>query len=255
MTKLNRFAIFLLLSTFACLGARAATLEQPEIIGTVLINRTTQENFNTFGEHALAAPGLGAVSARVTGTPAPSIIVHAEMGDSESDLLFGRAVAILRYVVQITGPDAVVPVEIGVAGHASAAADEGATFVVQSAWQLIDANGTGPVVASDQISTPQQGGSFSQSFGRTVNVNLQTNRLYLVELRADAEAAASVVGSSVVADAYVDPWFRFASGVDTSLFAFQFTTGIGNVAPVPLPPALLGFGAALAVLGWRRRAG
>lgn len=253
MTNLCRFAIlvFVLVSSFG--GAQAATLETPEIIGTVFINRTSTDHFSSFGSHTLDAPGMGAVSAEVTGTPLPSIEVHAQMGESEVTLLFGRAVAILRYVVQITGPEAVVPVDIGVAGHATAVADTGASFVVQSAWQLVDSNGSGPVLASDEISTPQQSGSFSQAFGRTVNLSLQTNRLYLVEMRADAEAAASEIGSKVVAEAYVDPWFSFGAGVDTSLYAFQFTTGIGNAAPVPLPLSLVSLGAAIAVLGMQRR--
>lgn len=248
-----RFTILIsaLMSAFG--GARAATLEVPELIGTVLINRTSTQNFSSFGDFALDGPGMGAVSARVTGKPLPSIAVSAQMGDSEFALLYGRAVAILRYVVQITGPEALVPVDIGVAGHAAGVADTGASFVVQSSWQLVDSNGSGPVLAADDISTPQRSGSFSESFGRTVSVNLQSNRLYLVELRADAQAAASEVGSSATANAFIDPFFSFGAGVDTSLFAFHFTSGIGNVAPVPLPLPLATFGVAIAALGWRRR--
>jgi hypothetical protein len=77
-------------------------------------------------------------------------------------------------------------------------------------------------------------------------------------MHADAEAVPTAPGSNAAADAFVDPFFYFDAGVDTALYAFRFSEGVGNARPssVPLPAPIGVFCTAilmLAVRSTRRR--
>jgi hypothetical protein len=147
-----------------------------------------------------------------------------------------------------------VPILIGAAGVAEGVATSGASFAVESFWQLRD---VGNVLIGDDIRSGQiDGNSFSQSFAHTVGISLATNHVYQVALFADAAAAATAEGSRASAHASVDPFFSFAVGVDPALFSFHLSEGIGNTATAAVPEPGTGvlLAAALLLLGWRRAA-
>jgi len=226
--------------------AAAIPIDPPHLIVDVVFNRSTPDRISTnrFGTTSLGVPGLGVASVTASGTPSPSLVTDAESGpNSENPSLFGRGAGSLSYGVEIGGPAGVVPVLIDVAGSASASASSGASFAVESSWALRD---VGSVLAGDDIRSGQLSGSFSQNFGHTVSLTLAANHIYTVEMLADAAAAATLEGSSATAHALVDPIFSFGLGVDPSLYAFNFSDGIGNagptVAPEPETLALLSTG-------------
>jgi|SRR6185503_2803339 len=107
------------------------------------------------------------------------------------------------------------------------------------------------ILARDEIRSGQLTGSFNQSFNHTIGLTLTTNHVFPVSMLADAAAAATDVGSHAAADAFVDPIFSFGTGVDSSLYSFNFSPGIGNshpVAGVPEPGTLAIFSSGLFLL-------
>jgi hypothetical protein len=236
MGPLTRSAVAL---AFAAVATGAAALPPANVSGDLFFNLSPPAppaiHLVSFDSATLSQPSFGSLALAVAATPSPLITAHAEMGPSATGVLFGRAVAFVNYAFEITGPAGLVPVLIGVAGGATGAAGAGASFVVQSRWDLLD-NATS--LAGDAINSTQISGSFSQGFDRTVGLTLATNHTYTVFILADAEAAATAVGSHAIADAFIDPRFSFASGVDPSLFVFHFSDGIGNVSAVPEPETL-----------------
>jgi hypothetical protein len=190
---------------------------------------------------------MGSVSVSAFSTPSPSVAANANIGFSDIPTLFGRGAVSLTYAFEILGPAASIPILIDVAGAASAIATSGATYAVQSSWSLFD---SGTLLAGDEIRSGQLGGSFSQSFNRTVSILLAANHVYSITMLADASAAATPQNSHVIADAFVDPVFSFGSGVDPFTYTFHFSNGIGNEhasipgssVPEPGTLALLGTG-------------
>jgi hypothetical protein len=245
----------------APLAAQGVPLGAPDLSASLLFNYSPPASIytNQFGARELTDSRYGAVSFAAYATPSPSLSALADVGASVASNVYGRAAGTLYYSLRVVGPTGQVPVLIDVAGNASAIATSGATFAVESRWNLLDYYGT--PLTGDWIRSGQLGGTFGQSFNRTVSLSLATNRTYTVFMKADAGGAASLVGSRVNASAYVDPVFSFGAGVDPQSYSFAFSSGIGNspalagaaaAAVVPEPATLVLVGAGLLVLGWAR---
>jgi hypothetical protein len=236
-------------------SAPLAALPSRTVIGGVFFNLSPPAppaiNLTDFGSAALSDPSFGALSLTAAGTPAPVITAVAELGPSSIGVIFGRSTAVVTYALEILGPAGTVPVLIDVAGAGVASAGTGASFVVQSSWDLLDGDAS---LAGDHIASGQLSGTFAQSFDHTVALTLATNHTYTVFMLTDAEAAATAVGSHSQANAFIDPQFAFGLGVDAHLYAFNFSDGIGNVSAVPEPAPLALLLAGLAAIAGFTRA-
>ena len=217
--------------------AEAAPLPAYSVIGDLFFNFSPPNRLspNDFGSFALSDPRFGSVSLNSVGTPAPSVAARADIGPNTIPSIFGRASEIVEYALQIIGPTGLVPVRIDVTGAASGFATSGASFAVESRWDLLD--GGSPLVGDD-IRSGQLTGSFNDSFSRTVDILLTANHVYSVFMLADAAGAATLEGSRATVNAFIDPIFSFGLGVDTQVFSFIFSEGIGNSRAVPEPGTL-----------------
>lgn len=243
------------LSVFASMPSAAAPLPAYHVSGDVFFNLSPpappRVNVVDFGSVSLAHPDFGVLSANGAGAPSPSLQVSAALGPSEIGIIYGRADLLLDYAFEIVGPPGTVSVLVDVTGSASATATAGASFVVESRWDLFDTF-TGASVAGDDVRSGQMSGSFSEGFSRTVSLTLATNRVYTVSMFADAQAAATEVGSQAAADAFIDPVLRFGADVDPERYAFSFSAGIGNASNVPEPATLVLLCAGIAGLALRQ---
>ncbi len=230
-----------------------AALPNPGIIGQAHYNRGPTFDSSTFETLSIDLPG-GKVSLTTMGEPAPAIVADASVDAADSAFLFGRAVAIVRYSMQVLGPVGPVAVDIDASGAVSASASAGATFVVEAKWSLFDPS-FAEIVSRSADSGGAMSGSFSRAFGGTVAVTLQTGSIYTVELRADAQSAATAEDSKADSHAQIDPVFSLGAGVDPDVYSFEFSPGIGNTAavPEPAPWALFAGGIALGAARFRRR--
>ena len=235
--------------------ARAITLSDPSVTGTVLFNLGGRQDTTALGTLAMADPAFGSVAVTLSGTPSPSIVANADIGPNALASIYGRGVGGITYYFAIEGPAGSVPVLIDVAGAAIGNASAGASFAVESRWTLFDGIALANTLAGDDVASTQLTGTFDQGFARTVSLTLLTNHVYPVLMLADAQAAATDAGSQSVAHAFVDPVFSFGPGVDPSLYSFTFSNGIGNVA-APEPGLLaLSIAGLLSVGVLRRRGG
>jgi hypothetical protein len=240
-------------------GAEASPLPPYSVIGDLAFNQSPPNRLfpNDFGSFSLVDGRFGSVSLVAAGQPSPSLRADAIIGPNLLPSIFGRGDALLNYALEIVGPPGVVPVLVSVTGTASGASDSGASFAVESRWDLFDGNMS---LAGDDIRSGQLSGRFSQSFDRTVSLMLTANQVYSVFMLADAASAATLEGSSATARAFIDPIFSFGPGVDSRLYSFNFSDGIGNVGPtattVPEPCTLALLGTGLISVGpfVRRRA-
>lgn len=236
-------------------AVRAAPLDPSQLDVDVLFNLNPPGRISTnqFGTTSLVGPGLGTVSFAASATPSPLLMANAAIGPSLIPGIFGRASGFLNYGLEIVGPAGPVPVLIEVSGAASASALTGASFALESRWDLLD---FGSSLAGDDIRSGQLTGSFSEDFNRTVSLTLVANHVYTVFMLADAAAAATLEGSRATAAAFVDPVFSFGPGVDPQSYTFVFSEGIGNSAApagVPEPTTLVLLSAGLLASGVRRR--
>jgi hypothetical protein len=238
-------------------AAIAAPLDPPHLAIDVLFNLDPPGRISTnrFGTTTLADPAFGVVSFTASGTPSPSLAAVAAVGPSPIPSIFGSASGFLEYGVEIVGPAGLVPVLIDVSGRVSGAAPSGASFAVESRWDLLD---SGSPLAGDDIRSGQLTGTFSQNFARTASLSLAANHPYTVFMLVDAAGAATLQGSTATATAFVDPVFSFAAGVDPRSYTFVFSEGIGNALPSAVVPepgtlALLGAGLLAGCLPRRRR--
>ena len=219
-------------------GADAAPLPIYHVLGEAFFNLSPPAplpaTLGDLGSIALVDADFGALSTSAVGQPSPSVSASAVLGPSAIGSLFGRADTTLGYSVEIIGPDGAVSILINVAGFASAAATPGASFVVESRWDILDPV-SGASLAGDDIRSGQLSGTFNQTVSRTVGLTLIANRVYTLSLFADAQAAATAIGSSATSTAFIDPIFRLDPKVDSALYAFEFSAGIGNATAVPEP--------------------
>jgi hypothetical protein len=154
---------------FMTLPVEASPLPPFQLVGDMLFNLGDRIFPNDFGTTSLVDGRFGSLLLVAAGTPSPSLEADAKIGPNALPGIFGRAVFFINYAVEIEGPPGSVPVQIDVAGGASALADTGASFAVESRWDLLDG---GVPLAGDDIRSDQLSGSFSQSFGRTVHLPL-----------------------------------------------------------------------------------
>jgi hypothetical protein len=217
--------------------AAADVLPAYQLAGDIFFNLGPRLFPNDFGTTSLVDGRFGSVSLTASGTPSPSLVADANIGPNLIPSISGRGSWLLEYALEIVGPPGTVPVLIDVVGGASAVANTGASFAVESRWDVLDG---GSSLAGDDIRSGQLTGSFSQSFDRTVILSLAANLPYTVFMLADAFSAATLEGSLADAHAFVDPIFSFGPGVDPLIYSFDFSAGIGNSpnAAVPEPRSL-----------------
>jgi hypothetical protein len=229
------FIATILLLSSAAAATEAAPLPLYSVIGDVAFNRTPPDRLfpHDFGTFSLVAAEFGSVSLVAAGVPLPSLRADADIGPNLQPSIFGRADGLLSYAMEIVGPvNAAVPVLIDVNGTADGSAGLGASFAIESRWNLFDGDTS---LEGDDMRSGQLTGDFHESFSRTVSLVLAANHPYSVFLLADAAAAATADGSHAVAHAFVDPLFSFGPGVDPSLYSFRFSDGIGNGSPGSTP--------------------
>jgi hypothetical protein len=223
------------------------------LAGDIFFNLGPRLFPNDFGTISLADARFGSVSLHASGTPSPSLIADANIGPNLLPSISGRASWLLDYALEIIGPAGSVPVLIDVTGGVSGVANTGASFAVESRWDVLDG---GTSLAGDDIRSGQLTGSFGQGFSRTVSLTLMANHPYDVFMLSDAFSAATLDGSRADAHAFVDPVFSFGPGVDPLVYSFDLSAGIGNSpvsAAVPEPASFALFGAALLCLALIRR--
>lgn len=238
--------------------AAQAQLPTAGVIGNTFVNPADTRGTGVLGETITSQViGRGAASFSSLGLPYALLAAEAEAGpNSQAPTLFARGSGLMRYFVQVNGNTPTVDVVVDAIGAASAVASPGASFVVAASWTLYANTSLSQVLASDEVSSGLMTGGFGDGFHSSVALTFLTGQVYAVELRVDAQAAASVAGSSAQAAAFVDPFFHVAPGVDASAYSFAFSPGIGNAAAVPEPGmAWLWALGLMALSGWRRRPG
>lgn len=101
----------------------------------------------------------------------------------------------------------------------------------------------------DQVTAWTAGGIDSDSMAGSFDFNMRAGMLYLVDLYGG-------VGTSGGghATAYVDPTFKFGTGVDTTGLSLRFSEGV-LASPVPEPAAAALLASGLIALALRRRRG
>lgn len=211
----------------------AAPLAPASVGGQLLFaNPAEGVNITTFGTFSLSR-ATGSLEFTAAGTPTPSLAAQASM----VPFFFGRASGSLTYQMEILGPDGDIPVSITASGAVSGSSadvsvDQFAGFAMKSVWSFAALNAS-PLIQEEGIVTPALTGSFSQSWSETHDLLLTANRTYTITMVADAGARAGA------ASAFVDPIFSFGPNVDTSLYDFSFSEGIGNSpSAVPAPGGL-----------------
>jgi hypothetical protein len=259
MTILQK-VLFCAVASLSATTATATLLDDPRVIREAALNlRSDRVSVADFGSTSFADDRIGSVTVTAFGTPSPAASATANIGLSEIPSLFGRGAVSVTYAFEILGLGGDVPILIDAAGSASAFATSGASFAVESSWSLFDG---AAFLAGDDIRSGQLGGSFGQSFNHTLGLSLAANHVYSITMLADAAGAATLEGSHAIAEAFIDPVFSFGFGVDPLLYAFHFSSGIGNERDVPTDPGTqvsepgslaLVCGAFLAVAGFRRR--
>lgn len=227
-----------------------AALDPALVGGSVFFNISPPAgiNFTTFGTHPLTGPG-GAVSFSALAQPGP--LLSAEVSVNQG--FTGRSSGTMLYSLQVLGSAGNVTVLADVYGGAtgsSTTSDPFAGFAMKAQWRVEDVTlGLLPVFA-EGINTPALQGSFNDSFGHTVELDLVAGHLYRVTLVADAFAGAAS-GNGASATAYIDPAFRFGPGTGAG-YSIVLSEGVGNVAPVPEPSTIALALAGILVLGLRR---
>ncbi len=226
--------IHALLAATALGGALPATaipLPAAFVLGEMNFNlETTRTSLPGFGslEHSLATHGTLAFQA--AGGPLPAMSVTADISPVGTGS--GRADGLLRYSFEIvSATDTLVPVLAFATGHVAGLAEAGAAFAAFSRWSLRNTSEITLVGDTLESSSSAAGSTDSQDFAQSHLVMLQTNTEYRVVMEVMATGGTLTNGAHSEAEAFIDPWFSFGTGVDTSLFSFHFTEGIGNTPP------------------------
>lgn len=210
---------------------------------------------DTFGELAFDDASIGHAALAIDGGPVPRVAVEARLVPPPIDgfTIIGGAGGTLSYSVEILGDDASLPVQASFLGGAQGRAEGLGQMGFVVGWTLLGP--TGALLGQEEIFT---GGltnqNFSRSLSTTLDLTLQTNRVYTVILTARADVSIQDRGSFVAASAFMDPFFAFGAGVDPSRFSFAFSDGIGNAVPVPEPAPWLLLATGVLGLAARRRA-
>lgn len=232
-------------------SANAVPLKPPSVAAQLLFaNPFEGRNIDTLGTFSLSR-ATGSLKFTSSGTPSPSLLAEATL----SPFFFGRSSGLLSYEVEILGPAGDVPVTITANGSVTGTSedltvDTFAGFAMKSVWNF-EALNLGPIILEEGIATQALTGSFSQSWSHTHDLNLTTNTVYKVTMIADAGVRA---GSAA---AFVDPIFSFGPNVDTTLYDFRFSDGIGNSPSTVSAPGgleLMSLGMAM-VFAMARRVG
>ncbi len=220
------------------LPAAAIPLPAAFVLGEMSFNlETTRTSLAGFGalDHSLATHGT--LGFQASGEPLPAMSVTANLTPAGTGS--GRADGLLRYSFEIvSATDTLVPVFANATGHVAGLAEAGAAFAAFSRWSLRNTSEITLVGDILEAST-SAGGPGTKDFAESHLVMLQTNTEYRVVMEVMATGGTVDVGRHAEAEAFIDPWFGFGEGVDTSLFSFHFTEGIGNTPPeveaLPVP--------------------
>lgn len=233
-------------------AAAVTSVPNATVLGTVLFNRGDRIDTVAFGHFEVDAAPFGGLELDAQGQPFSLVSANGLITtDANTAFHFGSSGANLRFYIGINGPASLaVPVLIDVAGFASGLAGAGASFAVNSEWTFSRMSPNPAVLATDTVLSGSMSGSFSQGFSRTVALTLDTNSIYEVFMRAAISVAATDPNSASQGSAFIDPLFRFDTGVDTSQYSFVFSPGIGNQVPEPQAAVLMALG--LALLATRR---
>jgi hypothetical protein len=134
----NALAIAVLLLSLP--AVEASSVPAYHFTGDVFFNLSPPDRLspNDFGTFSLIDGRFGSVSLSAFGTPPPSIVTNADIGTGLIASIFGRGDGILTYSFEIIGPSGAVPVLIDAVGAISGSATPGATFAVESRWDLFD---------------------------------------------------------------------------------------------------------------------
>lgn len=250
-----------LLAAFALLlgppRAEAAILPPYVVDGLAAFALADQQGASDFGPVSLDVAGRGSLSIDSSGTPSPSIRVETVLTGG----INAKADEVVSYFFQIVGPpgSVEVPVEVSASGHIEGFAPTGSQASALASWFLAPLSFS-TILASDDLRKSLLGpGSFVDAFSSTHDVTLMTNKIYQVGMEARSFGQLGFDGSTVGASAFIDPVFSFGPGVDTSVYSFEFSSGIGNTpitSAVPEPASLAAW--ALVVVGcclgnYRRR--
>lgn len=231
------------------LAVNAATLPKSSLSASVSLNFAgdiQQSDTTDFPQSLLIKRDpLGFVSLYAVGEPSPTLHAAVDIGPgipgpSGVPYIDANSSALLSYYFQIVSPVSMtIPITVDVSGDITGDSTPKAnnTFLLDARWALVDPS-SGGQLAFDGLESFVRTGPFHREFSRTVDLTADTNHVYQVLMAVKAQGTVKELGGFTGARANLDPVFSFGSGVDPSLFSFEFSNGIGNshgVGPIPEP--------------------
>lgn len=232
----------------------------------------TDGGLNVFSNSppAAAATGTAIGTSDINLVSSPSVQATAHVtstkgsGTTGNTQFTGGGNAVLTYYFEITtsGVSSQIPINVLATTGINVKGTGGANADLDADASITLINSVTNAVVFNVDTFDQNGGYHSadvtgdyvNGFKGGTNVSLTpfllTNTLYAVELYARAGAGISNPasdGSLTRADAtaFVDPSFLLVAGYDPNVYHLNFSAGIQNVAPVPVPAAAWLFGSGL----------